>query len=242
LDKNVGKGGNGGGIQLRGDNGYNSTFIKSDNSVIITANGGGGGGGCYSDATSGGSGGGGRWAYANGTQTQKSQSQIGVASPATINQFGEDGGHGGGGGGSYPGGGGGGAGGVGVTSGSDTTGQNGGLGINKVGTFIFSEKFSSIIGDNGWFAGGGGSGGDGASDGYGNGGSTLFGGGGNGDGIGRGLNAINGTGGGGGGTRDPSTILGGNGGSGVVLIRYKLTKTINIYSGLYKYINDISNF
>jgi hypothetical protein len=226
---NVGKGGNGGISQSRGGNGNNTTFIKSDNSVIITANGGGGGGSTGISgqgdgllATNGGSGGGGGYIYTNGVQTQKSQSQIGIISPATINQFGEDGGHGGGGTGSYPGGGGGGAGGVGATSGSNTTGQNGGAGIDRVGTFIFNKTFSSSIGDNGWFAGGGGSGGDGTSDGYGNGGIGLFGGGGNGDGAGRGINGINGTGGGGGAVRDPGSILGGNGGSGIVLIRYKL--------------------
>jgi hypothetical protein len=223
---NVGKGGNGGISQSRGSIGNNSKFTKSDNSVIITANGGGGGGSTGISgqgdgllATNGGSGGGGGYYLANGTQTQKSQSQIGIISPAILNQFGEDGGHGGGSGSSYPGGGGGGAGGVGATSASNTTGQNGGLGIDRVGAFVFSEKFLSSIGDNGWFAGGGGSGGDGASDGYGNGGSTLFGGGGNGDGIGRGINGISGTGGGGGGTRDPSAIVG-NGGSGIVIIRY----------------------
>jgi len=232
---NVGKGGNGGNGAIHvggnGSVGNNTTFIKSDNSVIITANGGGGGGGGGAFqpiiATNGGSGGGGGWASANGTQTQKSQSQIGIISPAIINQFGENGGHGGGDGNSFPGGGGGGAGGTGATSTSNTTGQNGGLGIDRVGTFIFSEKFSSSIGDNGWFAGGGGSGGDGTSDGYGNGGSTLYGGGGgNGDGIGRGINGINGTGGGGGSIRDPSATLGGNGGSGIVLIRYKLKQTV----------------
>jgi hypothetical protein len=227
---NVGKGGNGGNgainVGANGSVGNNSTFIKSDNSVIITANGGGGGGGGGAFqpiiATNGGSGGGGGWSSANGTQTQKSQSQTGIVSPATLNQFGENGGHGGGDGNSYPGGGGGGAGGVGGTSASNTTGQNGGLGIDRVGAFVFNKQFSTSIGDNGWFAGGGGSGGDGASDGYGNGGIGLFGGGGNGDGAGRGINGINGTGGGGGSIRDPSTTLGGNGGSGIVIIRYKL--------------------
>ena len=230
---NVGKGGNGGISQSRGSVGNNSTFIKSDNSVIITANGGGGGGSTGISgqgdgllATNGGSGGGGGYYLANGTQTQKSQSQIGVSSPAILNQFGEDGGHGGGSTSSYPGGGGGGAGGVGATSTSDTIGQNGGQGIDRVGTFVFSQAFLSSIGDNGWFAGGGGSGGAGASDGYGNGGSSLFGGGGNGDGIGRGINGINGTGGGGGSVREPGSTLGGNGGSGIVIIRY-LLGTIN---------------
>jgi len=226
---NVGKGGNGGISQSRGSIGNNSTFTKSDNSVIITANGGGGGGSTGISgqgdgllATNGGSGGGGGFIYANGTQTQKSQSQIGVSAPAIINQFGEDGGHGGGSSSSFPGGGGGGAGGVGSTSSSNTAGQNGGPGIDRVGTFIFNKAFSSSIGDNGWFAGGGGSGGDGASEGYGNGGNGLFGGGGNGDGIGRGIHGINGTGGGGGAVRDPGSMLGGNGGSGIVIIRYKL--------------------
>ena len=181
----VGKGGNGG-ISGSGNGGVgnNSTFVKSDNSVIITANGGGGGGGGATSAsitaTNGGSGGGGGWSSVNGVQTQKSQSQIGIVSPATLNQFGEDGGHGGGDSNSYPGGGGGGAGGVGVTSTSNTTGQNGGQGIDRVGTFIFSQKFSLSIGHSGWFAGGGGSGGDGTSSGYGNGGNGLYGGGGNG--------------------------------------------------------------
>jgi hypothetical protein len=223
----IGKGGNGGLLQSRGSVGNNSTFTKSDNSVIITANGGGGGGSSGISgqgdgllASNGGSGGGGGFYQVNGTQTQKSQSQIGVSSPAILNQFGEDGGHGGGSTGSYPGGGGGGAGGVGATSASNTTGQNGGLGIDRVGTFVFSQAFLSSIGDNGWFAGGGGSGGDGASDGYGNGGSSLFGGGGNGDGIGGRINGINGTGGGGGALRD--TGLAGAGGSGIVIIRYLL--------------------
>jgi hypothetical protein len=182
---NVGKGGNGGSGGIgNGSNGYNSTFIKSDNSVIITANGGGGGGGGATIsylATNGGSGGGGGWYSSNAIQTQKSQSQIGIIYPAIFNQFGEDGGHGGGGGTSYPGGGGGGAGSAGATSGSNTTGQNGGQGINKVGTFIFSDKFTSNIGDNGWFSGGGGSGGDITNSGFGDGGSNLYGGGGDGN-------------------------------------------------------------
>ena len=122
-------------------------------------------------------------------------------------------------------GGGGGAGGVGrMNSVENETGQYGGLGIDRVGTFIFNKTFSSSIGDNGWFAGGGGSAGGSMNTNYayGNGGATLFGGGGNGDGIGRGINGINGTGGGGGGIRYSDTIPGGNGGSGIVLIRYKL--------------------
>jgi hypothetical protein len=216
---NVGKGGGGGTTQSKGDTGYNSTITKSDNSIIITANGGGGGGGKLVDATNGGSGGGGRWAYVNGVQTQKSQTQIGISAPAILNQFGEDGGHGGGGGVSYPGGGGGGAGGPGATSGANETGQNGGLGIDRVGTYIFNKQFSSSIGDNGWFAGGGGSAG-GSSYGYGSGGNGLFGGGGNGDGVGRGINGIAGTGGGGGSVRGTSPSLGGNGGSGIIIIKF----------------------
>ena len=221
---NVGKGGGGGTTQSKGDTGYNSTITKSDNSIIITANGGGGGGGKLVDATNGGSGGGGRWAYVNGVQTQKSQTQIGISAPAILNQFGEDGGHGGGGGVSYPGGGGGGAGGPGATSGANETGQNGGLGIDRVGTYIFNKQFSSSIGDNGWFAGGGGSAGT-SSYGYGSGGNGLFGGGGNGDGVGRGINGIAGTGGGGGSVRGTSPSLGGNGGSGIVII--KIIKVVN---------------
>ena len=224
---NVGNGGSGGSGEGAGGPGINTTFTKSDNSLIITANGGGSGGGRYNIGGNGGSGGGGGFIYSNGTQTQKSQSQTGIMFPATINQFGEDGGHGGGGTSSYPGGGGGGAGGVGATSGANETGQNGGLGIDRVGNFIFKEKFISSVGDNGWFAGGGGSAGgyQNTNYAYGNGGSTLFGGGGNGDGVGRGINGINGTGGGGGGARLGAG--GGSGGSGIVIIRYS-TANISI--------------
>jgi len=236
---NVGKGGNGGINQSRGQQGANTTFTKTDNSVIITANGGGGGGstglvgqGDGLKASNGGSGGGGGFIYENGIQTQKSQSQIGIISPTILNQFGEDGGHGGGGTSSYPGGGGGGAGSVGETSSSNQTGQNGGRGIGSVGTFVFSEKFSSSLGHNGWFAGGGGSGGD-SNDGYGNGGITLYGGGGKGSGgistsSTTGMNGINGTGGGGGGWRSPGTTPGGNGGSGIVIIRYEIPRSRTI--------------
>ena len=225
---NIGSGGSGGSGEGPGGPGINTTFTKSDNSIIITANGGGSGGGTYNIGGNGGSGGGGGFIYSNGTQTQKSQSQIGIVSPAIINQFGENGGHGGSGvGNSYPGGGGGGAGGVGATSPGDETGQNGGLGIDRVGNFIFKEKFISSVGDNGWFAGGGGSAGgyQNTNYAYGNGGSTLFGGGGNGDGVGRGINGINGTGGGGGGARLGAG--GGSGGSGIVIIRYS-TANISI--------------
>jgi hypothetical protein len=221
----VGDGGSGGPGTLAdspGLVGKNTTITKSNNSIIITANGGGGGGATYALAGNGGSGGGGGWIFVNGTQTQKSQSQIGIISPATLNQFGEDGGHGGGGIGSYPGGGGGGAGGVGATSSQNEVGVNGGLGIDRVGTFIFKDNFNSSIGDNGWFAGGGGSAGgyQNTNYGYGNGGSNLFGGGGNGDNVGRGINGINGTGGGGGGVRYNPSLSGGKGGSGIVIIRY----------------------
>ena len=221
---NVGNGGIGRVSDNSGLQGYNTTITKSDNSIIITANGGGSGGATAGTGGNGGSGGGGGYVNGGGSQTQKSQSQIGISSPATLNQFGENGGHGGGGSVSYPGGGGGGAGGVGASSGENETGQNGGLGIDRVGTFIFNKTFSSSIGDNGWFAGGGGSAGGfmNTNYAYGNGGAALFGGGGNGDGIGRGINGINGTGGGGGGIRYSDTIPGGNGGSGIVLIRYKL--------------------
>ena len=224
---NIGSGGSGGSGEGPGGPGINTTFTKSDNSIIITANGGGSGGGTYNIGGNGGSGGGGGFIYSNGTQTQKSQSQIGIIFPATINQFGEDGGHGGGGTSSYPGGGGGGAGGVGATSGANETGQNGGYGIDRVGNFIFKEKFISSVGDNGWFSGGGGSAGgyQNTNYAYGNGGSTLFGGGGNGDGVGRGINGINGTGGGGGGARLGAG--GGSGGSGIVIIRYS-TANISI--------------
>ena len=220
----VGRGGNGGPSDSSGLTGNNSTFTKSDNSIIITANGGGGGGAQTIIGKDGGSGGGGPWYYANGNQTQKSQIQIGVTSPAILNQYGENGGHGGGGGASYPGGGGGGAGSAGYTQSGDEVGANGGLGIDRVDTYIFRDMFSTSIGDNGWFAGGGGSGGgyQNTNYAYGNGGSTLFGGGGNGDNVGRGINGINGTGGGGGGVRYNPSLAGGNGGSGIVIIRYLL--------------------
>ena len=225
----VGNGGSGRTGDTSGLPGINSTLTKSDNSIIITANGGGGGGNTHVDGGNGGSGGGGGFVRVNGTQTQKSQSQIGIVSPTILNQYGENGGHGGSGvGNSYPGGGGGGAGGVGATSPGDETGQNGGLGIDRVGTYIFKDNFNSSIGDNGWFAGGGGSAGgyQNTNYAYGNGGSTLFGGGGNGDGVGRGINGINGTGGGGGGARLGAG--GGNGGSGIVIIRYISSTNVGI--------------
>jgi len=243
---NVGRGG----LGRVGDNpglpGINSTFTKSDNLIIITANGGGGGGNTNVDGGNGGSGGGGGFIRTNGTQTQKSQSQIGIISPSILNQYGENGGHGGGGTGSYPGGGGGGAGGVGATSGGDETGQNGGLGIDRVGDFIFKEKFNSSVGDYGWFAGGGGSAGGYANTNYayGNGGASMFGGGGNGDGVGRGINGISGTGGGGGGIRYSDTVPAGNGGSGIVIIRYRSTKigyqgyNIGNYNGDFKIVSS----
>ena len=226
---NVGNGGIGRVGELPGLSGSNTTFTKSDNTIIITANGGGGGGNTTVTGGNGGSGGGGGFIYSNGTQTQKSQSQIGIVSPTILNQYGENGGHGGGGGNSYPGGGGGGAGGVGATSGGDETGQNGGLGIDRVGTFIFSEIFNINVGDNGWFAGGGGSAGGylNTNYAYGNGGASMFGGGGNGDGVGRGIDGISGTGGGGGGIRYSEALPGGNGGSGIVIIRYRSTKIAN---------------
>ena len=245
---NVGNGGSG----RTGDNsglpGINSTLTKSDNTIIITANGGGRGGNTFDIGGNGGSGGGGGFIYSNGTQTQKSQSQIGIVSPTIINQFGENGGHGGSGvGNSYPGGGGGGAGGVGSTSPGDETGQNGGLGIDRVGEFIFKEKFNSSVGDYGWFAGGGASAGgyQNTNYAYGNGGASMFGGGGNGDGVGRGINGINGTGGGGGGARLGAG--GGRGGSGIVIIRYRSSKIgtqgykIGNYNGDFKIISTNSS-
>jgi hypothetical protein len=247
---NVGRGGSG----RTGDNsglpGINSTLTKSDNTIIITANGGGRGGNTFDIGGNGGSGGGGGFIYSNGTQTQKSQSQIGIVSPTILNQYGENGGHGGSGvGNSYPGGGGGGAGGVGATSPGDETGQNGGLGIDRVGEFIFKEKFNSSVGDYGWFAGGGASAGgyQNTNYAYGNGGASMFGGGGNGDGVGRGINGINGTGGGGGGIRYSDTVQAGNGGSGIVIIRYRSTKigyqgyNIGNYNGDFKIISTNSS-
>ena len=245
---NVGNGGSGRTGDTSGLPGINSTLTKSDNSIIITANGGGRGGNTFDIGGNGGSGGGGGFVYSNGTQTQKSQSQIGIVSPTILNQYGENGGHGGSGvGNSYPGGGGGGAGGVGSTSPGDETGQNGGLGIDRVGDFIFKEKFNSSVGDYGWFAGGGGSAGgyQNTNYAYGNGGATMFGGGGNGDGVGRGINGINGTGGGGGGARLGAG--GGRGGSGIVIIRYRSTKigyqgyNIGNYNGDFKIISTNSS-
>jgi hypothetical protein len=244
---NVGNGGLGRVGDNPGLSGINSTLTKSDNSIIITANGGGGGGNTHVDGGNGGSGGGGGFVRVNGTQTQKSQSQIGIIPPSILNQYGENGGHGGSGvGNSYPGGGGGGAGGVGSTSPGDETGQNGGSGIDRVGDFIFKEKFNSSVGDYGWFAGGGGSAGGYANTNYayGNGGASMFGGGGNGDGVGRGINGISGTGGGGGGIRYSDTVPAGNGGSGIVIIRYRSTKignqgySIGNYNGDFKIVSS----
>jgi len=119
------------------------------------------------------------------------------------------------------GGGGGGAGAVGYNGYSSGNEGVGGVGVD------FSITFTTNVGVNGFFGGGGGGGGD---NGAGNGG---LGGGGNGGGLRGGLplaqNATNHTGGGGGGVQwavhsasDPS----GAGGSGIVIIRYKTTKIV----------------
>lgn len=105
--------------------------------------------------------------------------------------------------------GGGGAGSAGNPSTTSNNGQNGGIGMD------FSHIFGIDVGDDGWFAGGGGGGRSGSSNDPGEGGK---GGGGDSEEAGQA-----GTGGGGGGGHN-GTMLGRDGGSGIVVVRYQITK------------------
>ena len=220
--------GTGGGTGTRGTNGSNSS-ISGSNITTITAIGGGGGGACASgvirDGLSGGSGGGGsqfNGAGSGGTGTSGQGRNGGI---------GFESGAGGGGGGA-------------VNVGNDansTNAGNGGLGLSNTITN------SAVI----YGSGGGGGGtsplsyggsiklpGTGGSSGAGNGGGVNA----------NGVNAtIFGCGGGGGGVANGSVTTGGNGFAGIVIIRYKSTKSgnqtykVGNFNGEFKVISSVSN-
>ena len=136
-------------------------------------------------------------------------------------------------------GGGGGAGSIGSDFSYVSGGGNGGQGKD------FTTYFGNNVGDNGWFAGGGGGCGmfSGGSRPFGNGGNGLYGGGGAGGASTdttsfTANNGLQNTGGGGGGGKYGSGTIenGGNGGSGVVIIRYLSsilsTSSIELISGV----------
>jgi len=238
----VGKGGDGDthadtATPQRGKQGNNSSF-----SYHLTDAVGGGGGGSRSgneNGGDGGSGGGSGWGFSDGNSLGGS----GVS------------GQGFAGGTSKPSGdiipyasGGGGAGEIGHANNDSDNSVDGDGGIGKymLGTFNFKEDFGlpvdNTLGEffngNVYFAGGGSCGTQGSN--------TSFGGKGGGANSSGDVNLLNGmsnTGGGGAGSRAASNgrTNGGNGGSGVVIIRYKYTKTGTIQnevSGLLKYTKD----
>jgi alpha-tubulin suppressor-like RCC1 family protein len=233
----VGKGGVGNIDTTKiGENGNNSSIII-DGVEYIAVGGGGGGSRITADATAGnigGSGGGGGHANIGGLSNNGGVSNkntyLGWESYGNVGGAGKDGNDGFP---KYASGGGGGAGGNGLNW-SSIGGGNGGFGID------FSSYFGTSVGHNGWFAGGGG--GHASQDssvtpglpGYANGGVGLFGGGGDGAtapvvirNAGEGLPH---TGGGGGGaevyftTGTDENKDAGDGGSGVVIIRYPVTR------------------
>ena len=194
---NVGKGGNGGGVDYSIVDGINGNNSSLGTHVAI-----GGGFGNGPDSGNGGDGGsGGGSTYANpglGTPGQGNNGGDGATNASPYN-------HGGGGG----------AGAVGVNGTSNSNG-NGGIG-REIG----------ITGVNIFYAGGGGGGGHGpnapniglgGNGGGGNGGGPNL--------PDRGDDGVNGLGGGGGGSSVSSSQGGGggNGGSGIVIIRYKIIK------------------
>jgi hypothetical protein len=215
---NIGKGGNGGGINGRVDNGINggnTTIIG--NLINETAYGGGGGG--WRPGLNGGSGGGGSGHAGNfeGGIPNKGNS-LSTFNKANIYYYGNSGGFGfnasGGGGG----------------GGADTKGLATGNGNYSAGNGGNGKNFN-ITGSNLYYGGGGG----GASGCYGgcdkaNGtiaGNGGLGGGGNGGNRNNPTDGENNTGGGGGGA---SKRNGAKGGSGVVIIRYKNISNINYNS------------
>jgi len=190
-----------------GNDGANSTWTLANSSVAFTAIGGGGGGAGAATlgGRAGGSGGGASYSGSGGANTQSAQS-----GDSGTYGFGFGGGAGSGGPGYNAGGGGG--------AGSTGTAGNGGSGDGGTGK-DYSAIFGTAVGDNGWFASGGGGG-------YGvhapavKGDATAGGGTDGGDGTGgNSANSAPNTGGGSGGgayTNGDS----GNGGSGIILIRY----------------------
>ena len=139
-------------------------------------------------------------------------------------------------------GGGGGSGGVGQ-DGSGENGGDGGIGLDRIGDFIFAEKFGTtygyLEGGTTWFGGGGGGGGaeDEGTNGYGKHGGTnanntngisenALWGGGSGGAIGDADTDIDGDG--------SNDIASGNGGSGIVIIRYKIKKIFEDVTSLFQ--------
>jgi hypothetical protein len=194
----VGEGGVGGSGSSYGNHG---TVGEDSTFATITTNGGGFGSAGNVVGGTGGSGGGGDGGYSTS------------GGSGTANQ-GYDGGDGGiQSGYSYAGGGGGGA----FEAGSDHNNGNGGEGGNGLS--------NSITGQPTFYAGGGGGG---AHDpGY-TGGSGGSGGGGDGTRTAAGENGTVNTGGGGGGSGTTSSNTGGSGGSGIVILRYPTSSSLNI--------------
>jgi len=232
----VGKGGTGVSTNSQnGTNGQNSSITI--NTIEYIAKGGGGGGTRDSNSrgrngNDGGSGG--------GSSHSSDSAYPGIGGISNKNTYGGWLSYGNNGGRGRPnnqltepagaGGGGGGAGSIGSDYSNSTGGGNGGLGID------FSQYFTTSVGHNGWFGGGGGgmTHNSAGNPGFGNGANGLFGGGGNGgfDGVFASYNenpaqdGLPNTGGGGGGSKyDGGTAEdydGGDGGSGIVIIRYLL--------------------
>jgi hypothetical protein len=233
---NVGSGGtagvNGASPAGWGGNGANSSITGAINYIAL-GGGGGAGGSAFNGGTiitgignNGGSGGGGSYRFT----TPNTPAVGGISTQLSTYGYGS-----GGNGNSYePGGGGGGGGGAsGITNGSSSTGNNG--------------LANSITGVSVTYAGGGGAGGDFA---------TIFQGGSGGGGAGGNntgtsvpaTGGIDGLGGGGGGARGGNPLVSGaKGGSGIVIIRYKSTKTgnqtykVGNYSGEFKVISSVSS-
>jgi hypothetical protein len=227
---NVGSGGtagvNGASPAGWGGNGANSSITGAINYIAL--GGGGGAGGSASGVitgigNNGGSGGGGSYrnigsvAAAGGTSTQFST--YGYGTGGSGNSYGSPWQYGGGGGGAS-----------GTTNGTSATGNNG--------------LANSITGSSITYAGGGGAGTDLSTipqGGTGGGGAGA---------TGSGVVPVAGTdglGGGGGGARGGGTGNGAKGGSGIVIIRYKSTKTgnqtykVGNYSGEFKVISSVSS-
>ena len=205
-----------------GNNGANSSFVKSG-TISISATGGGAGGGDASapqkNGNTGGSSGGTNW---DGTATA---GNAGNYTPVE--------GYGGGNAstsGSYGGGGGGGAGGA-AGNGSPSAGGDGGVGEDnflnqssaaftqaKTTAFLSAASAGELVSGVRYIAGGGGGGlytsGSAKAGGHGGGGDGGYG------ASTAGTNGTANTGGGGGG--GSNTVKGGQGGSGIVIIRYRL--------------------
>lgn len=198
----VGSGGAGGGSgsAMKGSNGSNSEFGN-----LIAVGGGGGGQALGSSATAGLSGGSGGGAGRSGANSSGGDGTVGQGNQGGDNINSNN----------LHSGGGGGAGAAGENATSSKSGD-GGDGL------YFGNIFGTDVGDNGWFAGGGGSGPVGSSGVVGLGG---LGGGGDSAILSNGANGMAGTGGGGGGASGDGSNnrAGGAGGSGVVIVRYATT-------------------